>query len=63
MAAPDRRKFSDCLADGGWQQKMHLRGNDGIVCLSACKGRTARRASPDALLADALGNEWSAAKL
>lgn len=54
--------FRDCPAVGPDGLEKHA-DIDGIVCLTATKGEAPAHERLTALLADALGAEWSAAKL
>ena len=54
--------FTDCLALGSDGLETHV-DTDGIVCLTALKGEPPAEQRLNALLADAFGADWSAAKL
>ena len=54
--------FVDCPAVGTDNLERHA-DEDGIVCLSALKGESPAEQRLNALLADAFGADWSAAKL
>lgn len=54
--------FTDCLALGSDGLGTHV-DTDGIVCLTALKGEPPAEQRLNALLADAFGADWSAAKL